>query len=655
MAAPSGIVWGSIINSKGRIGIYTSLSSTDTETTVSIEVWFYSKWSVDDGNNSYYFNDNASSATTKIGSVNINHTVATGSGWDVSNQTKLGSYTKTYSRGTSAKTIYCAAKLTNVEAVNGTMSVSTSYVIPALKSYTVSYNANGGTGAPSSQTKWHGTNIYLSTTTPTRTGYTFLGWSTSSAATSVTHKSGAAFGLNANTVLYAVWRANTFTVTYNANGGVNAPSSQTKSYGSTLTLSTATPTRADYRFVGWGTSANSTTVSYSPGGSYTSNSNVTLYAIWESAYTKPRITNPTVKRCNSAGTAQEDGTYFNVSFSWATDYTVASIKVRWTDNTTQQTYTKTISASGQNGNVSSVFGDNLMSAERSYPITIYVSDSGGETSTMVTLPSASYPIDFRKGGKGVAIGMVSDEDNKLKVKWETDFKGPVNIDEELYVIGEAMFSSGISAGYASFYEFKALDTMEDKYGIEMTNGLAIYTTEGIDPDSTLDHLILTHIKTPNGGYMYIKTEFYGNKTVSSNRMQTAFPYRQSAEAYFRYFYNGSWGNWISFKPAITYSTTERLTGDTWIDGKAVYQRVLTFSMNSTDELLTTGSSIANFGTLLKIDGYVMRSTKDKYFPLTFFYSTSNYHTVCVDTSGNIMAKTSSPITGTVIVEYTKTT
>ena len=47
--------------------------------------------------------------------------------------------------------------------------------------YTIKYNANGGSGAPSSQTKTYGTNLTLSSTKPTRGGYTFKGWALSQA------------------------------------------------------------------------------------------------------------------------------------------------------------------------------------------------------------------------------------------------------------------------------------------------------------------------------------------------------------------------------------------------------------------------------------------------------------------------------------------
>ena len=72
--------------------------------------------------------------------------------------------------------------------------------------------------------------------------------------------------------------AATYTVSYDANGGSGAPSSQTKYQGYPLTLSSTTPTRAGYRFDGWNTNASGTGTSYSAGGAYTADSGVTLYA-----------------------------------------------------------------------------------------------------------------------------------------------------------------------------------------------------------------------------------------------------------------------------------------------------------------------------------------------------------------------------------------
>lgn len=135
MAAPNETVWGDIVGSAGRIGIYTSMSNSDTSTTVSIQVYFWSKSRVaKDENNTLYFNNDATEASTKVGKAIIEHKTNSGSNWSENYQTLIGTYTYTYSRSTSARTISCAAKLSGIDSVNGgaSMRVITSYTIPAL-------------------------------------------------------------------------------------------------------------------------------------------------------------------------------------------------------------------------------------------------------------------------------------------------------------------------------------------------------------------------------------------------------------------------------------------------------------------------------------------------------------------------------------------
>lgn len=292
MAAPSNTVWGSIVGGYGRIGIAVTFTDTTTTRKADISVWFWSKYSVSDQYNTLYYDRKLTSgtATTSRGNVSISTTVDSGSGWSTSNQVKIWSDSVTHTRGTSASTIYLSAKLQTVERVGGITYASMSYTIPALASYKVSYNANGGSGAPSAQTKYYGKTLKLSSTKPTRTGYTFKGWATS-ASGSVAYASGANYTTNAAVTLYAVWQKITYTVSYNANGGTSAPSNQTKTYGVNLTLSSTKPTRASYvdengstisyAFKGWATSASSSTVAYKAGATYTANASITLYAVWQ--------------------------------------------------------------------------------------------------------------------------------------------------------------------------------------------------------------------------------------------------------------------------------------------------------------------------------------------------------------------------------------
>ena len=72
--------------------------------------------------------------------------------------------------------------------------------------YTVSYHANGGGGAPGNQTKHYNTTLTLSSAKPYRTGYTFLGWATNASASSPNYQPGDSFTKDANTTLYALWK-----------------------------------------------------------------------------------------------------------------------------------------------------------------------------------------------------------------------------------------------------------------------------------------------------------------------------------------------------------------------------------------------------------------------------------------------------------------
>ena len=130
-------------------------------------------------------------------------------------------------------------------------------------------------------------------TSPKRTGFTFQGWYT--AATGGT-KIKSTTVVTADVMYYAHWR---YTVTYDANGGTDAPPAQTLTEGVTMTLSSEMPTRsytvtfnADgttttrtvfAMFNNWNTIADGSGDSYMSGDSYTEGVSATLYAQWTNA------------------------------------------------------------------------------------------------------------------------------------------------------------------------------------------------------------------------------------------------------------------------------------------------------------------------------------------------------------------------------------
>lgn len=171
---------------------------------------------------------------------------------------------------------------------HGTDYATTTVTVPAVArpTYTVSYNANGGSGAPSNQTKQHDIALTLSSVEPTRSGYTFAGWGTSATDTGVKYSAGGQYTGNSNITLYAIWtNAAKMTLAYNANGGSGAPSSQTHLINTVSKISGVIPTRNNYVFLGWSTSSTATRPTYIIDGQYTNNSfrngdTFYLYAVW---------------------------------------------------------------------------------------------------------------------------------------------------------------------------------------------------------------------------------------------------------------------------------------------------------------------------------------------------------------------------------------
>ena len=150
--------------------------------------------------------------------------------------------------------------------------------------YTISYNANGGVDVPSDQIKAKDKALTISSKTPRREGYRFVGWAYSKDGAVALH-GGDKYTDNKSCVLYAIWEAgstddSTFIVSYNGTGGTNIPSEQVKEKDKDLTLSAAKPVKANHEFLGWSTT-NGGAVEYAPGAIYNQNQSIVLYAVWQ--------------------------------------------------------------------------------------------------------------------------------------------------------------------------------------------------------------------------------------------------------------------------------------------------------------------------------------------------------------------------------------
>lgn len=395
----------------------------------------------------YVASSAANTSVNKSYSVSIDGSVVKSGTFNIDGKTgthTIASGTKTINKTHAARSISfsCsfAFNLTWSSVYKGTLNASGAISIPAKTSYTVSYNANGGIDAPGNQTKWFGEVLKLQSGSPTRTGYKFMGWATDAYSKTAVFAPGANYTYNNNAVLYAVWVAATYAIEYNANGGIGAPTKQSKQHDTPLQLSSVTPSRENYTFAGWARSATSTTATYRPGAIYIDNAPMILYAVWVLTYTKPRITNIKRRRCDLTegvldyiAIDNDYGENVELSFDVEADFAYTTIEVLCKDASVRgwdSAITPTESSSGIAGNRTSytAYFTNL-SAETSYTLRITVRDTGGETVVIYDIPAPFFSIDFKpptetsKGG--AAIAKPAELDGVFDVGFETLLRGGI--------------------------------------------------------------------------------------------------------------------------------------------------------------------------------------------------------------------------------------
>ena len=199
-------------------------------------------------------------------------------------------------------------------------SSATYYPILKVNVYTITLDNQGATSAGTKQVYYqynstktiNGTTCYYYTNSsltaclsggyninkPSKTGYTFKGYytSTNGSGTNYVNSSGTfvnnAYKTTGNKTLYANWQANTYTITYNANGGAGSMGNTVVNYGTNTTIRNNTFTKTGYTFAGWTTRTDgmddgynwtgwSGTWKYVDGQYGISNNTLKLYAIWK--------------------------------------------------------------------------------------------------------------------------------------------------------------------------------------------------------------------------------------------------------------------------------------------------------------------------------------------------------------------------------------
>lgn len=253
-------------------------------------------------------------------------------------------------------------------------------------------------------------------------------------------------------------KLDSYTVSYDANGGSNAPSSQTKWYGTTLLLSSQKPVRANYNFLGWSTSSTATSAEYLAGGSYTSNSGATLYAVWKLAAVAPIISSVTFNRCTENGEMNAEGTYIKAVIAWAVDTKVITsnagkvINITWSP-ATGDISSKSITVTGTSGTVTQILGSANFDPSKVYTFNSSITDTVGLTTSSESRIVASVFHTFDIGNKGKSIGLgafASDSSNSLTV----GFDSTIINNDNVIINGQTLSDFVVAQGTSGIWYYR---------------------------------------------------------------------------------------------------------------------------------------------------------------------------------------------------------
>jgi len=269
-------------------------------------------------------------------------------------------------------------------------------------------------------------------------------------------------------------------------------------------------------------------------------------------YFTPRISYVEAYRCTSAGVIDENGTYIKVK----ADFTYASVsgKNTFSSNVSYAVY-DSISWSTPvaitNNAYSSAIGGGAISIDNSYTVKFRVADYFTSHEVYETIPTPAVTMDFKKGGKGIGIGKVSQTDNLLDVAWNT------NVDGDLYV-GKRSYLNGLVdiSGFTSIYN-----------GMNVSNDANFY--KDIYVTGWIRCLGQTGVYFQNyGGGLYMNDSTwlrsYNNKSIyTGGEMNASGGFTVSGTAVVGYG-SGTYGEYIRFYDGTqicwrTYSSTFKCT------------------------------------------------------------------------------------------------
>ena len=145
-------------------------------------------------------------------------------------------------------------------------------------------------------------------------------------------------------------------------------------------------------------------------------------------YANPKILEFTAQRCLSNGQLDEDGTYAKVytNYSYSnlsgSNSLTASMMYRKTGDST---FVKCAEKPVQGGTI--VIGSGKLDTTFAYEVRFELKDNFTTIGQSVTVATSFVTLDFRKGGKGIAIGKASEKDGLFDINMDVDVKGKLTV------------------------------------------------------------------------------------------------------------------------------------------------------------------------------------------------------------------------------------
>jgi len=357
------------------------------------------------------------------------------------------------------------------EQVPNVTANTTLYAIWQINTYTVTFNANGGTGIMTNGTVNYGGNYTVPVNSFTRTGYTYQRWNTQAAGGGTNYSAGEIIsGVTSNVTLYAIWQITTMTISFNpvssTGTGTGSMSSVQVNYGSSYTTPACTFTSpAGHSFYRWNTAANGSGTSYAAGANIASvTANTTLYALWQiNTYTITFNGNGSTGGSMTSGTATYGSSYAIPANAFTrTNYTF----VRWDTNAAGDGTSYAIGTS-----IANVTNNITLYAIWQASTRTITFDGNGATGGSMTTGTVTYGSNYPIPANAFT------RTNSVFVRWDTNAAG----DGTSYAAGATIENVTANITLYAIWDLETIMFMDFNGGQTVSQ---LFETV-VDPDNTV--------------------------------------------------------------------------------------------------------------------------------------------------------------------------